>query len=126
MIVKLNAPQATDCHSNRSEGQGGSSPQVIDFFAARDRMLGQTKGSTGSIDIRHRHHPQKIFLSRELSHPIYDPMKDWLNSLISGAALAALLTGILCLPSMTPSKAENFQPRPVSREESPFLAQKPS
>jgi hypothetical protein len=125
MIVKLNAPQA-NCHGHRTEGPGGSSPQIIDFFAARERMLGQTNGGTGSIGIRHRRHPQKIFLSRQLSHPIYDPMEDWLNSLISGAALAVLLIGILCLPSMTPSRTENFQPRPVSSEESPFLAPKPS
>jgi hypothetical protein len=101
----------------------GSSPHIIEFFEARDRMTADRFDNI--VSFRYRAETKSIISRRELLHPLSDPLEDWLNSLVLGAALSALLIGILCLPSFTTTKAEHPKLAPISQTESFLITQKP-
>jgi|ERR1700722_1728175 len=124
MIAIFDTPEPTGRGNDPTERQVGSSPQVIDFFEARNRMLSETNDRIGSFGYGHRDDGQRISLRRELSPPINDPMEDWANSLISAAALVSLLIGILCLPNVTATKTERSQTRPISHAETCYVTPK--
>ena len=115
--------EPTDSRNDLPDARTCSSPHIIEFFAARDRMFASSNRNTEKFG--YRHEEGKISLRRELSHPFSDPIEDGLYTLISGAALAALLIGILYFPCVTPKTTESSLPGPISHTE-PFLtAQKP-
>jgi hypothetical protein len=116
MIVISNASESTDRRNDLPETSTDSYPHVIEFFAARDRMF--ARSNTSSEEFGSRPEEGKISLRRELSHPFSDPIEDGLYTLISGAALAALLIGILYFPCATPKTTESSLPRPISHTDS--------
>ena len=109
MTVNRNFPEPADRHYDLDELRASSSPHVIEFFTARDQIPGD---SNDSIELLGQWYELKSIRSRqELSHPLFDPMEEWLHSLISGAALILLLIGILCLPNATLTKTERSKGR---------------
>jgi hypothetical protein len=123
MTATTKAPKSIDHQKIGDEPRTGSSPQVIEFFKARDQMIADRKDNI--VSFRYRAETKSIISRRELLHPLSDPLEDWLNSLVSGAALIALLIGILCLPSFTTTKTERPKLEPISQTESFLITQKP-
>ena len=123
MNVTSKATESTRHQDDWSTSQTGSSPQVIEFFTARDRLIGERNDQTSPFGWGHER--GRIPDRRELLHPLCDPVEDWLNSLISGAALVSLLIGILCLPSFTTTNTERLKLLPISQTEAFLKAQKP-
>jgi hypothetical protein len=123
MTAISNAAEPTDRRNDLPETRTCSSPHIIEFFSARDRMFANSHGNTEQFG--YRHEEGKVSLRRELSHPFSDPIEDGLYTLISGAALAALLIGILCLPCVTPKTTESSLSRPISHADSFLPPQKP-
>jgi hypothetical protein len=122
MTATTKAPKSIDQQEAGNELRTGSSPHIIEFFKAHDRMTGE---HNNIVSFRYRAETQSIISRRDLLHPLSDPLEDWLNSLISGAALIALLIGILCIPSFTTTKAEHPKLTPISQTESFLIMQKP-
>jgi hypothetical protein len=115
MTVTSEAPESIDRQKLENRLEAGTSPHIIEFFSARDRMIADRNENTLSYQ-----HGQKAkcFLSRcELLLPQADPLEEWLNSLITGAALIALLIGILCWPTFTVTKTERTKLMPISQTE---------
>jgi hypothetical protein len=123
MTATTKAPKSIDYQKIGDEMRTGSSPQVIEFFKARDQMIADRNDNI--VSFRYGAETKSIISRRELLHPLSDPLEDWLNSLISGAALIALLIGILCLPSFTTTKTEHPKLAPISQTESFLITQKP-
>jgi hypothetical protein len=71
-------------------GEPISSPDVIDFFTERDRLVAE-------IDLRVRKSPAL----RSHATTLFDRLEDCLYSLISAAALVSVLWGILSLADFT-------------------------
>jgi hypothetical protein len=123
MTVISNAPEATDRYKDRNELQTGSSPDVIESFTTREQMIADSYGCTEPFG--YSYDKENIPFRREFSHPLSDPVEDWLHSLVSGVVLISLLIAILCLPSVTTTKTERPQPPPISQAESFLVTQNP-
>jgi hypothetical protein len=124
MTVSFKAPESSHRPDDLDDlTTGCSSPQVIEFFAARDQMIADQHGCAQPFG--HRQEAMNISYRRELLHPLSDPLEDWLNSLITGAALVALLIGILSWPSITTTKPAGPKLLPISQTESFLITQKP-
>jgi hypothetical protein len=123
MTVPSKAPESSDRLDDLDDPTTGcSSPQVIEFFAAREQMIADQHGCAQPF---RRRQETKNISRRELLHPLSDPLEDWLNSLITGAALVSLLIGILCWPSFTTTKPAGTKLLPISHTESFLITQKP-
>lgn len=121
MTVTSNVPEPADCLDDLDELQISSSPHIIEFFTARDQT---TTDSNGRIELfGQRRELKSIPFRREFLHPLFDPMEEWLRSLVSGAALASLLIGILCLPSATPTKAKRSKEPLLSHADSSLVTE---
>jgi len=124
MTVPSKVPESSDRPDDQDDlTTGCSSPQVIEFFAAREQMIADHHGFAQPFG--HRQEKKNISYRRELLHPLSDPLEDWLNSLITGAALVSLLIGILCWPSFTTTKPASTKLLPISQTESLLITQKP-
>jgi hypothetical protein len=123
MTATTKASKSIDQQKAGDELRTDSSPHVIEFFKAHDQMIDEHNGNI--VSFRYRAETKSIISRRDLLHPLSDPLEDWLNSLISGAALIALLIGILCLPSFTTTKTEHPKLTPISQTESFLITQKP-
>jgi hypothetical protein len=124
MTVPSKAPESSDRPDDLDDlTTGCSSPQVIEFFAARDQMIADHHGFAQPFG--HRQEIKNISYRRELLNPLSDPLEDWLNSLITGAALVSLLIAILCWPSLTTTKPAGTKLLPISQTESFLITQKP-
>ena len=124
MNVLSKAPDTTDRHDDLNDLSTDSSSHVIEFFTARDRMIADLDDSTQSLG--YRRETKDTAYRRELLHPLSDPLEDWLNSLITGAALVSLLIGILCWPSFsTTRKSEGAKFLPLSQTESFLVTHRP-
>jgi hypothetical protein len=115
--------ESADHQDDLEDLQTGSLPHVIEFFTAREQMIADRYGNTEPFG--YKNEKRCIPSRRELLHPLFDPMEDWVNSLISGAALVSLLIGILCWPSFTATKAERTRLLPISQTETFRIVQKP-
>jgi hypothetical protein len=123
MTVSSKAPKSSDRLDDLHDlTTGCSSPQVIDFFAARDQMIAEHHSCAQRFG--HRQEAKNVSYRRELLHPLSDPLEDWLNSLIAGAALVSLLIGILCWPSFTTTKPAGPKLLPISQTESFLISKK--
>jgi hypothetical protein len=80
MTISSSSLQPSDHCTHLDESPADSSPCIIDFFAGRDRLLAE-------IDQATRKRPVELL----------DPLEDWLNSLISAAALVSVILAILCI-----------------------------
>ncbi len=77
------------------------SSSVIDFVPARDRWLEETDEVLRQLGIEQE--VRKAAAQRRRSIDLYDPVEDWLYSLVPAAAIVALLVGVLgLLDSHTP------------------------
>ena len=77
------------------------SSYVIDFVAARDRLRTEIDEVSRQLEIEQE--VRKAAAQRKRSIELYDPVEDWLYSLIPAAAIVALLVGVLgLLDSKTP------------------------
>jgi hypothetical protein len=123
MTATTKTPKSIHHQKFGDELRTSSSPHVIEFFKARDQMIADRNSNI--VSFRYRAETKSIVSRRELLHPLSDPLEDWLNSLVSGAALIALLIGILCLPSFTTTKTEHPKLAPISQTESFLITQKP-
>jgi hypothetical protein len=74
---------------------------VMDFVPARDRLRQETDEAIRQFEIEQE--IRKAAAQRRRSIELYDPLEDWLYSLIPAAAIVALLLGVLgLLDSKTP------------------------
>ena len=80
MTITSSSLQPSDHCAHLDESRADSSPCVIDFFAGRDCLLAEIDQAT-----------------RKRSVELFDPLEDWLNSLISAAALVSVILAILCI-----------------------------
>ena len=102
MTVTSSPLQSSDHRAHLNESPADSSPCIIDFFAGRDRLLAE-------IDQATRRRPVELF----------DPLEDWLSSLISAAALVSLIIAILSMAeSRTPDRRRLPEQEPISHTES--------
>jgi len=95
----VSSPSPTlDNNSNLNQPPADAPPYMIDFFAGRDRLLEE-------IDNRKR---------SETKHSVelFDPLEDWLYSLISAAALVSVLLGILSMPDFPMPRTHVPRPEP--------------
>lgn len=85
---------------------------IIDFFAGRDRLL-------------EKFDQIKEPETRQLrSVELFDPLEDWLYSLISAAALVSVVLGILCMASFAMPQLPGPRLERNSHTESLPIAQK--
>jgi hypothetical protein len=123
MTATTKAPKSIDYQKVGDELRSGPPPHLIEFFKACDQVIADP--SDNIISFQYSTERKGFTSRRELLHPLSDPLEDWLNSLVSGAALIALLIGILCLPSFTTTKTEHPKLAPTSQTESFLITQKP-
>jgi hypothetical protein len=77
------------------------SSRVIDLVSVRDRLWTDTDEARKQIEIEQE--VRKAAAQRRRSIELYDPVEDWLYSLVPAAAIVALLLGVLgLLDSKTP------------------------
>jgi hypothetical protein len=91
-------------------------PHVIDFVPRDDRGPKQSDKTINQCEIEQE--IRKAIAQRRRSIELYDPLEDWLYSLIPAAAIVALLMGVLgLLDSRTPASqtANNQQPPAVEQ-----------
>jgi hypothetical protein len=123
MNVISKATESTYRQGDWNASQTESSHRVIEFFTARDRLIADRNEHAGLFGCGQER--RSIPGRRELLRPLCDPVEDWLNSLISGAALVSLLIGILCLPSFTTTNTEPPKLLPISQTETFLSTEKP-
>ena len=101
MTITSSPLQPSDHCARLDESPADSSPCIIDFFAGRDRLLAE-------IDPATRKRPVELF----------DPLEDWLNSLISAAALVSVILAILCMAELKMPRTRLPVQQPISHTES--------
>ena len=80
MTITSSPLQSSDHRAHLNESPADSSPYIIDFFAGRDRLLAEIDQAT-----------------RKGAVELFDPLEDWLDSLISAAALVSVIIAILSM-----------------------------
>ena len=68
---------------------------VIDFVPEHNRLRKETTESIRQLEIERE--VRKAAAQRRRSAELYDPLEDWLYSLVPAAAIVALLVGVLGL-----------------------------
>jgi hypothetical protein len=93
------------------------SSSVIDFVPVRDRWPEETDDVFRQLRIEQE--VRKAAARRRRSIDLYDPLEDWLYSLVPAAAIVALLVGVLgLLDSHTPGTETNISKKSTTIEES--------
>jgi hypothetical protein len=93
------------------------STSVIDFVPARDRWPEETDEVFRQLRIEQE--VSKAAAQRRRSIYVYDPLEDWLYSLVPAAAIVALLVGVLgLLDSHTPGTETTAGKKSVTIEQS--------
>jgi hypothetical protein len=81
--------RSLDYRTDLNEPPADSSPCIIDFFAGRDRLLAEIDQTTKQFEIEQ---PARTAAARhQRPSELFDPLEDWLNSLISAAALVSVM-----------------------------------
>jgi hypothetical protein len=93
----------TDHDADLHEPEFASSPCSIKFGAEHDRLLKEIEESGQQFEIEQE--VRKAAAQRKRSIELFDPVEDWLYSLIAAAAIFALLLGVLWLPDFSTSRA---------------------
>jgi hypothetical protein len=91
-------------------------PRVIDFVPTDDRRPQQSDETIDQCEIEQE--IRKAIAQRRRSIDLYDPLEDWLYSLVPAAAIIALIVGVLgLLDSRTPATqmATNQQPPTIEQ-----------
>jgi hypothetical protein len=93
------------------------SSSVIDSVPARDRWSEETDEVFRQLRIEQE--VRKAAARRRRSIDLYDPLEDWLYSLVPAAAIVALLVGVLgLLDSHTPGTETNVSKKSTTIEQS--------
>jgi|GraSoi2013_100cm_1033763.scaffolds.fasta_scaffold128651_1 hypothetical protein len=93
------------------------SSSVIDFVPVRDRWPEETDEVFRQLRIEQE--VRKAAARRRRSIDLYDPLEDWLYSLVPAAAIVALLVGVLgLLDSHAPGTETNISKKSTTIEES--------
>ena len=93
------------------------SSSAIDFVPARDRWSEETDDVFRQLRIEQE--VRKAAARRRRSIDLYDPLEDWLYSLVPAAAIVALLVGVLgLLDSHAPGTETNISKKSTTIEES--------
>ena len=121
-MTVVSSPSPTlDNNGDLNQAPADSAPYNIDFFAGRDRL-------SEEIDNRKRsetkHQLRRAPFPCKLSVELFDPLEDWLYSLISAAALVSVLLGILSMPDFTMPQMHVPRPEPNSYTEPLPITQK--
>jgi hypothetical protein len=88
----------------------------IDFVPKHNRLRQETNGTLRQLEIERE--VQRAAAKRRRSTDLYDPLDDWLNSLVPAAAIVALLVGVLgLLDSQTPGPQTGAEKKPASIEQ---------
>ena len=103
MTITSSPLQPSDHCAHLDESPADSSPCIIDFFAGRDRLLAEIDQAT-----------------RKRSVELFDPLEDWLNSLISAAALVSVILAILCMAELRIPRTRGPVQQPISPIESSY------
>jgi hypothetical protein len=77
------------------EASGVSLPTIVDFVPVRDRLRKETDQTIRQFEIEQE--IRKAAALRQRSVNLYDPLEDWLYSVVPAAAVIALLIGVLGL-----------------------------
>jgi hypothetical protein len=81
--------RSIDHRADLNEPPADSSPCTIDFFADRDRLVTDIDQATKQFEIEL---PVRTDAARrERPAELFDPLEDWLYSLISAAALVSVI-----------------------------------
>jgi hypothetical protein len=91
--------------------------RVIDFVPKHDRLREETDQVLRQLEIERE--VRKAAAQRRRSTDLYDPLEDWLNSLVPAAAIVALLLGVLgLLDSQTPGPQPGVEKKTTTIEQS--------
>jgi len=86
-------------------GEPISSPDAIDFFTERDRLLAEIDKFNGQLEI-----DQEVRKgTHRRSTTLFERLEDWLYSLLSAAALVSLLWGILGLADFPVTSTQSIR-----------------
>jgi len=108
--------RSIDHRADLNEPPADSSPCIIDFFAGRDRLLAEIDQATEEFEIEQ---PVRTAASRsERPDELFDPLEDWLYSLISAAALVSVILAILCMAEFRMPGTQLPKQQPISHTES--------
>lgn len=89
----------------------------VDFVPARDRWSEETDEVFRQLRIEQE--VRKAAARRRRSIDLYDPLEDWLYSLVPAAAIVALLVGVLgLLDSHAPGTETNVSKKSTTIEQS--------
>jgi hypothetical protein len=119
MTTNSKASKTTDRQDGLRELPTGSSPHIIVFFPAGGETIAERHNPDEPL--RYRSQTKSICFRPEPLHPRLDPVEDWLHSLLAGAAVASLLIGIVCWPSVPATKTERSEPREIAHVESSLV-----
>ena len=93
------------------------SSSAIDFVPGRDRWSEETDDVFRQLRIEQE--VRKAAARRRRSIDLYDPLEDWLYSLVPAAAIVALLVGVLgLLDSHAPGTETNVSKKSTTIEQS--------
>ena len=93
------------------------SSSVIDFVPGRDRWSEETDEVFRQLRIEQE--VRKAAARRRRSIDLYDPLEDWLYSLVPAAAIVALLVGVLgLLDSHAPGTETNVSKKSTTIKQS--------
>jgi hypothetical protein len=115
MTVTSRPAQSTNHRGELNEPPAASSLCVIDFAAARDRLLPETDESIIQFEIKQE--LRRVAAQRKSSAELFDPVEDCLYWLISAAALVSLLLGILGLLDFTMPRTQSIDVKQSGRVE---------
>ena len=90
---------------------------VIDFVPKHDRTRKETNETLRQLEIERE--VRRAIAQRRRSADLYDPLEDWLISLVPAAAIVALLLGVLgLLDSQTPGPQTGVEKKTATIEQS--------
>ncbi len=109
--------RSIDHRADLNEPPADSSPCIIDFFAGRDLLLAEIDQTTKQFEIEQ---PVRTAAAwRERSAELFDPLEDWLYSLISTAALVSvIILSILSMAAFRMPRTRLPGQQPISHTES--------
>ena len=108
--------RSVDHRADLNEPPADSSPCIIDFFAGRDHLLAEIDQTTEQFEIEQ---PVRRAAARsERPNELFDPLEDWLYSLISAAALVSVILAILCMAEFRAPGTQLPEQQPISHTES--------
>jgi hypothetical protein len=108
--------RSIDHRADLNEPPADSSPYIIDFFAGRDRLFAETDQATKQFEIEQRVRTAAARSKRR--DELFDPLEDWLYSLISAAALVSVILAILCMAEFRTPGTRLPEEQPISHTES--------